>query len=437
MNSDISLHTGDSVELTIHALAGLGDGIGHYSANGASHDKKTSIFVPFSAPGDVLKVRITSKEKNFYHAEIIEIITPGKSRTTPACRHYQHCGGCSLQHVDGATYTAYKHGILADILKRLGAPENVLKPLLSVGAGARRRCEWKVMVNKGVVSLGYLAPKSHSIIPITECPVLDPVISALIAPLAQTLSALKKPSLIKAVQATRLHNGLEILLHVQQPLPAAARETLKQAAPALGIIRIAESADAGYVNIYHTLPAEIACGNVIAELPAGAFLQASAMAQQMITTCILKHTKGYDRVVDLYAGCGTYSLPLAERGHHVHAYEGSVEMIQALHNTLHRHGFANRMGCTARDLFTTPLTPHELNRFDAAVINPPRNGAQTQVQHLAASELSRVVMISCNPATFERDARILAQSGFRMHEAIPIDQFYWTPHLEIAACFIR
>ena len=182
---------------------------------------------------------------------------------------------------------------------------------------------------------------------------------------------------------------------------------------------------------------QLCLGEVVVEIPPRAFLQASVTAQAAITSIISEHLASCRHVADLYAGCGTYGFPLVAAGTRVHAFEGDAEMTAAMENARRGHHLEGRLQISRRDLYAAPLTASQLDGFDGAVINPPRNGALPQTEALAASNLRRVAMVSCNPASFERDARALLASGFCLETLTPIDQFYWSAHLELVACFRR
>lgn len=433
-------HDNPPVKLTIDALGGIGDGLARYEGN--------TVFVPLTCPGDTVNAILHKAGKDHLRATATEIITPSEHRQLPPCRHFGTCGGCSLQHLNSTTYTRFKQNILAHIITELGVAPSVITPMVEVGEKSRRRAEFKIAVNKGVVSLGFYAPKSHDIIALTECPVSDDRLTALLPPLKNCLQSLKKPGMLKAISVTALDSGLDAIIIVRSPLSDSDREKLVSFAKAHNVARLNEHIQTHELS--HTSPSAehstclydgensaIALGGVQVLLPVGAFLQATHKGQTAITQLVTEHLAGCERIADLYAGCGTYSFELVKHTASVTAYEGTEDMVQAMHNAIIRNNLEGRMTAYTRDLFTRPLNKEELNRFDGVVINPPRNGALPQIKHLITSAARTIVMVSCNPATFKRDAQCLIKGGYRLTRATAIDQFYWSGHLELVACFQR
>ncbi len=354
------------------------------------------------------------------------------------CIHFNHCGGCTQHALTPEAYLAEKHQIAQRAITKLGAGPSLLTEMLAIGPGKRRRVEWHVSVRKGVVSIGFFAHRSHEVVDMQMCLVAHPAIMALLAPLREQIASLKKPGAVTSVHATLAGNGLDICLRTQSHVHPQDIESWKQFAATHNILRIAEKPDAEPPRILaRTGDVWVTCGSTQVELPVEAFLQATLEAQTAITDIILAHTEGCAKVMDLYAGCGSYSFPLIERGHRVAAFEGNAEMVTAMQNALRREDKEAMASAQVRDLYTRPLTASELMGWDAVVINPPRNGAEPQAKQLAASDVSRVIMVSCNPQTFTRDAMHLVNAGFRLLTAPPIDQFHLTNHLELVGVFAR
>jgi 23S rRNA (uracil1939-C5)-methyltransferase len=170
--------------------------------------------------------------------------------------------------------------------------------------------------------------------------------------------------------------------------------------------------------------------------PPGAFLQATAEGEAALVAAVGQIVGDAARVLDLFAGCGTFALPLAERAQVV-AVEGEAAMLAALGLAARGVPGLRPVRTVARDLFRRPLLPVELAAADAVVIDPPRAGAEAQARELAASRVARIAAVSCNPASFARDARILIAGGYRLEWVQPIDQFLWTGHVELVAAFTR
>ncbi len=419
-------------KLTIDRLGGLGDGVATLDG--------VSVYIPYTLPQETLRAEIAAVQGGgVVRAVLREVLNPSPERQLPACPHFTQCGGCNLQHLSPKAYSGFKLQAMQAIAARLGITPEALQPLYTVGAGSRRRVELKVSVTKGEVKLGFLAAHSHQLVEITACPVAEPAISALLTPLRDCLAALKQASRIVSVQLTALSAGVDMLLLAREHVKPADAERLRGFAAGFGLIRLVVQQEQEVQTqrvLYGSAPL-MALGGVELELPVGTFLQASSIAQTKMTELVQEALKDCRRVADLYAGCGAYSLPLVAQGLQVHAFEGAEPMAVALENTCRRFGLERTLQVERRDLVARPLSADELNIYDGAVINPPRNGALPQVRQLAASGLRRVVMVSCNPATFERDMSVLLQGGFTVASLTAIDQFYWSHHLELVAILQR
>jgi 23S rRNA (uracil1939-C5)-methyltransferase len=343
-----------------------------------------------------------------------------------ACQHFGKCGGCHAQFLQLDEYLQSKQHKVATLAKRLGVDKNIVQPMIAVGKGERRRASFRIAVDKGRVSLGFNAYHSHEIINIQQCFVLRPEIVALIEPLRACLQTLKKPSLIEEFRITLLRDGLDVSFTTKSPLKTSDKQFLLDFFATHNIVRVCENGQrvAGGNAL-------ITFSDIVVELPPEAFLQASEKAQNAMQALVKQHLNGCESIVDLYSGCGTFTFPLAVRS----AYEGSSEMIAALHNAALKNNLI--VNAQTQDLFKSPLTASELAAFDGAVINPPHNGASPQCQQLAQSIIKKLVMVSCNPSTFERDAKTLLHGGYALTQLTPVDQFYWSTHLELVACFER
>lgn len=415
-----------TVELDITALAGLGDGIGHW--------QEKTVFVPFALPGERVRAILSADPKD-QRAELLEILIPSPERGIPPCRHFGVCGGCELQHLSSDAYARFKRGIALQVAERLGVAERVM-PLVTVPLHSRRRAEVKVTVQKGEVSLGYYAARSHRIIDLHECPIVDSHIEGAFAAWREAIEKLKTPGNIKAIHFTALENGLDVILQVTSRSKPQDREKLIAFAATQPILRLQEHVGGAgdYDALGRRQPVMIYFAGVAIELPTGAFLQATLPSQQALQALVAAGCEGGRRIIDLYCGCGTFSFPLAQAGYEVSAVEGNPEMVNAAANAARKAGLTG-VQFSARDLYKTPIPSAELARYDTAVINPPRNGALPQVQELAKAGVRRIVMVSCNPATFERDAKHLLEHGYVLDSLTPVDQFLWSHHLEVVGIF--
>lgn len=417
---------GDILELSITHLAGLGDGV-------AMHDG-LPVFVPLACGGDTLRAEVEQVAKDHIRARLVEVVKPSPHRATPPCPHFGACGGCSLQHVDAASYAAFKQHIAQEAARALGAGDAVVKPLFQSGAASRRRAEVKVAVEQGEVRLGFLAARSHDVLDTAECKVVDAAIAAAIPAWREALQGCKKPARITAIRFTHADNGMEVLLHASSPLKPADSQRLQDCAAAQGVLRLGVQIAEGDIQWLQSGEPVVELGSATVELPPAAFLQATRASQDAMIAEVVAQCGKATTVADIYCGIGTFSLPLAHAGHRVQAYEGSQEAVTALFNAARKHGLESRLSAHSRNLYAQPLT-QELQGVEVAVINPPRNGALPQCKALAASSVQRVVMVSCNPATFIRDGKALCAAGFTLKSLLPVDQFTWSHHLELVGVF--
>lgn len=408
------------VTVTIESLGGLGDGIA--SLNGKP------LFVPKACAGDQLSVRIVHQTKEALRGEIVSVEQPGPDRATAPCLHFDACGGCTLQQLSEESYREFKTRMAESALRQAGFPDIKIETIF-LPAASRRRAEFKFDGQK----LAYFAARTNDLVPIDNCLILEPALAALMKPLARDL---KKISGIKTVSLTAADSGFDLqitLIHNDKPDVAV----LDKMAETLGLSRIGiRSKNDEYWGAVKRAPVTMHLGGYDVALPPDAFLQASSEGQKILTDAVLAGTEGAKRIVDLFCGIGTYSFPLSARAS-THAVELDAAMIGSLKKSIKQHNLSEKLSAEERDLFRNPLSAKELNSFDAVVINPPRIGAKSQCEDIAASTVSRVVMVSCNPATFARDAKTLKDGGFRLESTKALDQFVYSPHLEMVAVFSR
>jgi len=406
--------TSGPITLTIDDLGAQGDGI-------ATHEGET-VFAPLTAPGDTI-----TAELDHNRARLLDIITPGPDRVSPRCSHYGLCGGCSLQHIADPAYLAFKHRTVIEALlaQRIEAP---VDPVLSVPPNTRRRATFAASRQPKIV-LGFHGRRSHQIVPIRDCAVLTPGLLALLPKLERIAGIACPPKDALTLTVTETLTGFDVALSgVKKGFSADDRMRLIEAAGAAKLARISLN---GEVILTRTAPA-IRAGAAFLTPPPGGFLQACLPSEAMMVKLVLEAVGSARRVADLFSGAGTFSLPLAATAT-VHAVESDQPAIDALDAAARRAQGIRPITVEKRDLFRRPLMPADLKRFDAVVLDPPRAGAEDQAQQLAASAVKRVVMVSCNLQTFARDMRTLVDGGYYIDRITPIDQFLYSPHIEIVA----
>jgi 23S rRNA (uracil1939-C5)-methyltransferase len=370
-------------------------------------------FAPLSAPGDRI-------------AENGEVIR-GSAYVDPACNHFPACGGCQLQHLSDTAYADYIIERIRAALASQGikAPQ-FDTPHLSPPKTRRRVALTAERFGKNVL-LGFNEASSNRIVDVRQCDVMVPALFNLLEPLRALLRPLLPDRTRGRVQMTLADQGIDLLLEGIEINGLAAFEALTAFGEKHRLARLSVDEGYGAGTRYAPGPVTITLGGVPVALPQGAFLQATVDGEAALVEAVLATTKDAATVVDLFAGLGTFALALSGK---VHAVEGMRDAALAL-------GVTKCATVEHRDLFRRSLSAIELNRFDAVVLDPPRAGATAQVAEIAASKVTKIAYVSCNPATFARDAKSLIDGGYRLERIKPVGQFRWSTHVELAAAFAR
>jgi 23S rRNA (uracil1939-C5)-methyltransferase len=366
-------------------------------------------------------------------AERVEILQPSAERVAPPCPHFGDCGGCALQHWARAPYLAWKTEQIRQALARERIETELLAPI-ATETGARRRLALHARRLGGRVAIGFKARRSWRLVEIDVCPIALPQLQAALP----ALKRLAAPFLEHAKSAPTLHatwtdDGVDVS-GVEARSGGLSADARVRAAAIAAEIDAARVTLAGDI-LYQARQPTVRLGPAVVALPPGAFLQAVAEAEAAMAAIAVRAVDGAKRVADLYCGVGAFSLRLAEVAS-VYAADSSAPAVRALTAASGTTGL-KAITAEARDLSRRPMLAEEMKRLDAAVFDPPRAGAVEQARQFARSRLERVVGVSCNPATFARDARILVDGGFRLRAVTPVDQFLWSPHVELVGVFTR
>ena len=422
---------GRRIDLVIERLGSGGDGIGHL-------DRK-SVYVPFTLPGDRINAHITARRGDGYAAEQIEALDLAE-RAEPACRHFGSCGGCRLQHMPAADYRDWKRDQIVRALSARGIEGVAVHPVIEGEPAARRRLRLAFETRKDGVILGFRRRAGREIVEIGECPIAMPAITALFPPLRRLLAGLAMAGKGGEVAITAGETGLDLLLETPIPPTLGDREALAAFAEVEDAARLAWRADARSdpEPIAARRDVRVRFGDVPVILPAGAFLQATEAAERAIVAAVGEAIEGAGRIADLFAGCGAISLALAGTGRRLLAIEHHADMVSALNAAARRAGIEGLLRAERRDLDAEPLAGAELRPIDALILDPPRAGARAQAEAIAQSPgPKKIAMVSCNPATFARDARILIDAGWRLAWVRPIDAFLYSAEIELVGAFER
>jgi 23S rRNA (uracil1939-C5)-methyltransferase len=410
------------VELKITKLGAQADGVAEGSGE--------PIFVSGALPGEVIRAEVEGAR-----ARLVEVLSASPDRVEAACRHFGTCGGCAIQHLARDRYNEWKRGIVTAAFSARGLDANIGE-LISVGHGARRRAVFTATRDGREIALGFHAAGSHDVVDLTECAVVDAGIVRLLPSLRTFIAPLVPSKGGARVTVLAATNGFDVAVEVDgmgPNLPAGQRARLAAGAAELNLLRFSINGD----PVYQMAAPLVAMGAAHVTPPPGVFLQASAEAEAAMARLIVEALpRRAKRAVDLFSGMGAFSFALAARVK-VLAIDSDANAIAALEmGKRHAQGLKT-IDTKVRDLMREPLSRKELEGFDLAVFDPPRAGAQAQAEMLAKSAVPVVVAVSCNPATLARDARILIDGGYKLGRVTPVDQFLYSPHVEVVAVFTR
>jgi len=421
------LRQGEVVELSVAGIGGAGDGVAQWQG--------VPVFLPFTVPGDRLRARLGARRGSGFEGRVVELTHSGPGRVPAPCSHFGQCGGCALQHLDLDLYRSVKLGRLLNALKRAGVEPGEVEPLRTIPP-MRRRARLGLARPRDPrqpVRVGFHERFRHELVDLRECLVLEPALFELAGELRRLGPDLLPPGGAAEATLTRTDSGIDLLLEASRPPEIGALEALARLGHDRDLARIVWQARGVEILVAERRPVRVMLSGAAVPFPPGAFLQASETAEGILIDEVRAGVGSRRPALDLFAGLGAFAFALAANGP-VHAVEGDASAAAAL-----ARAAASAQGITVehRDLAHNPLPPETLKDYAAAVFDPPRAGAARQAAALAVSRLDTVVAVSCNPATFARDAARLIAGGFCLQRVAPIDQFVWSPHLELVGVFRR
>jgi 23S rRNA (uracil1939-C5)-methyltransferase len=414
--------------LAIHELSPKGAGI-HRSPRG-------DIYVDRALPGDKVEAKIRRGVDGILRGDIVKVTEASPYRVDPPCRHYDRCGGCTLQHASDEFYRRWKLALVRDALAQKGLHPQIWREPMFLPPGSRRRATFTALKENGIVTLGHVRRRGDRVTAIDSCLVADPVIMRARQELAPRLAPILQEGKPATAFIQAIDGAFEIVITGpvgETGIPdGVVRGAMARLVEAVGSSRIAWRAHLGDAaeTVVERAPLDARFGALRVALPPLAFLQPTAAGERALVDAVLAALPQAGHFADLFSGCGTFTGPLLARGA-VDAYESlapAVRALDAAKATL-------PLKALGRDLFRHPLQREEAARYDAIVFDPPRAGAAEQVKHLAASAVPVLVAVSCNPSTFARDALILVAGGYRLESVEVIDQFAWSHHVELVAAF--
>ena len=417
--------------IRILEIGARGDGIAEY--------KDEKLFIPRTIQNETVKARIRPRKSGGYGGELLDIEEKSPHRVQPPCPYYEKCGGCSLQHISDEAYREWKEAKVRDILGRANTTPAEWCETIFIPPQTRRRATFAAFMHKGKVSVGYHQSRTHQIIDIENCLVLTPHLNDIARYLRPYLKDILPENRPVSISLQDVGGQVEMVLTGRfgrgGELDYPARQALADAAQDIGIARIGWR-----FKEFGEIEPVFQKGNLIKRsedlfvtLPYNAFLQPSEEGEAALIKCLtsIMETEKPQKIIELFAGNGTFTGPLLKYGS-VQAFESDKQAVQRLQA-------AGMDGLTAetRDLFEEPLSVSELQKSGCVVLDPPRAGAKEQCAELAQSKVPLIVYISCNPATFARDAKVLVEGGYSFKSLQVIDQFVWSSHLELVGIFTR
>jgi 23S rRNA (uracil1939-C5)-methyltransferase len=404
-------------EVEIFALGHQGDG-----------ETAEGLYVPYTVPGDRVRA-----EFDGIRGRLIDIVVPGPARAVPPCKHFGICGGCAVQHLSETFYREWKTEQIRHALAQRSITDFEMKPLVAVAPRSRRRATLSAKQTREEIVLGFQERGSNFIVDMEECHVLDRRLEQLVPQLRAALAGELPHSGQCEIGLTVTDTGIDLTLGLPNiEIDGARRTRLAKLATQLHLARLTVNGD----MVAQTHAPSLKWAGVYVSPPPGAFLQAVPSAEQAMQSLVVHGAGNARKVADLFAGCGTFTFPLAKASA-VTAYESDVDAVGALKEASKHVQGLKPITVERRDLFRRPLLNTELEVFDAVILDPPRASAKAQCEHLAQAKVKRVTMVSCSPATFARDARTLIDGGFKLREVTPVDQFLWATHVELVAQFQR
>jgi 23S rRNA (uracil1939-C5)-methyltransferase len=399
-------------------IARLGAG-----GEGVAQGPEGPVFVPFTLPGEPVRIEV---EPDSDHAGLIEVLAASPDRIAPICPHFGVCGGCALQHMEAEAYLRWKREQVVAALQSRGIDAEV-EEVRPVAPGTRRRAALTLGRMNGGLALGYRRARSHDLIDVAVCPVLSPPIAASLLRLKGVLSPILGGKREAKITVTETAEGLDIVAEGVRPTAASLGAFAGKSA-ALGVARLTVDGESIALGAAPT----VILGDAAVRLPPGAFLQASREAEAVLVGLVREGAGDAKRIADLFAGLGTFTLALAGKAA-VDAFEADEVALLALAEAARRTQKLKPVRTFARDLFRSPLGAKELQGYDAVIFDPPRAGASAQAAELAKSRVPKLVAVSCNPGTLARDLRLLVDGGYCIARVVPVDQFLFSPHIEVVA----
>ena len=435
------------IEVTVTSLGQMGDGIAPIPDEIFGHD--IHAYIPNTLPGETVIITPKALSSSRLDAELVSVLSPSEHRAEARCAVADDCGGCQTQIMTDAYYQDWKSHLVRSQLADLAIAPSAWQETMTVAPHGRRRARlaYRCLAHESIC--GFRMRRSHHIVPPTSCSILIPAIMDCITALTQEMLPCLEKGSAGDVSLTATDTGIDMVFHPETPIKGKNLAMLIDAASRYPIDRLSiqdhdtthtPQITLGFMKRHPTLTWHGKNGAFTLYPAAGSFLQADKDAEYLMQETIRDALEGVSRVLDLFCGCGTLSLPLLKNASppkRIQGYDTGTDAIAAMNASAKAGGYVHHVDAKERNLMKEPLTADEINAFDAAIIDPPRAGAIHQMSALAESQMNTVIMVSCNPRSFARDAKVLLEGDFTCRSIRMIDQFLRTSHSELIAVFER
>ena len=426
--------------LTIDYIGSRGEGVAKLFTEIDYKEQNYNFFVPFSLPHELILAKPTYLSSDGVRAELIELKQLSPDRVEPKCKHFFKCGGCTLQHWNFKNYSSWKAKKVSSQIKIISS-DGEIKEMLVSSLKSRRHAKFVAKKTKLGTVIGFYEYKSHFISEIDECIILDDQLTNLIKEIKEPISKILRIGQTINIHANVLDHGIDLLIDGIDKIPYKELTKFNEAMMKTNVIRLNRSQlnqpnDLLFVKENTSLSNHVYSSKIFP--PPGSFLQATIDGENAIINTVIKGLEKINKkklVCELFSGSGTITIPLLSKGYTINAYEIDDKSINAINIASKRQGYGNKVISQSRNLKSNPLTSEELKKFNAIIIDPPRSGARSQFLNITLSKVPIVISISCNINTFVRDAKILIENNYQLKWVQPIDQFLFSPHVEIVSLF--
>ena len=414
-------------KIEITAIGTTGDGVGK-DENGKSW------YIPATFIDEIVEAKFIAPRGKGIAGQAVSIQNISSYRQAQPCEHDKNCGGCSLQHMKDDFYTNWQLAMVKDVLSQNGLTDIKVKNIFKTGLNTRRRAVFHAHNIENIgVKVGFYKSFSQEIESIQKCLVLDKKLVNISQKLVGLFTEILKPRKKAEASVTLCENGVDILLKFHKKLKASQLEILQNFDKNLCIRLSIKQGDENPKILWQTVEPVVLFGKTLVPVAVGGFLQATKSGEDAIVKSVIKYVANSNKILELFAGNGTLTLPLLEVGKAVTAVEINSDSLRMLRKGAKK--YLNELSILEKDLFKENYSTDELNNFDCVVLDPPRAGAKRAVIAISRAKIAKVVMVSCNIKTFPSDAKILVDAGYKLEEVSIIDQFLWSPHIEVVGCF--